>query len=69
MPKKSESQPSRVGPALDATNVVLTTVKEAARMAPVPYLQEAATLALGLLEAVQVREPFDVTGAAIELVA
>lgn len=42
-----------VGLALDTTNVVLTTLKDAARLAPVPYLQEAANVAIGILDAIQ----------------
>ena len=40
--------------SLDISNIVLTTLNDAASMAPVPYLQQAAGLALGILNIVQV---------------
>jgi hypothetical protein len=40
---------------LDTSDLVLTVVRDAARLAPLPYLQDAATLTLGILNVVQVR--------------
>ncbi|EDR13306.1 uncharacterized protein LACBIDRAFT_322856 [Laccaria bicolor S238N-H82] len=39
--------------SLETSNVVLTTLNDLASMAPVPYLQQAAGLALGILNIVQ----------------
>ncbi|EDR07261.1 uncharacterized protein LACBIDRAFT_328103 [Laccaria bicolor S238N-H82] len=39
--------------SLEISNIVLTTLNNAASMAPVPYLQQAAGLALGILNIVQ----------------
>jgi len=44
-----------VGLGLDLSDVVLTTLKEAARLAPVPYLQQSAGLALAIVNIIQVR--------------
>lgn len=38
-----------------ATSLALSTLQDAASLAPVPYLSEAAGLALGIWNAVQVR--------------
>lgn len=39
---------------MDTTNIVLTTLRDAARIAPIPYLQGAAGAALGILDIIQV---------------
>jgi hypothetical protein len=43
---------------LDTSDLVLTVVRDAARIAPLPYLQDAATLALVIVNVVQVRSLF-----------
>ncbi|KAF8071449.1 hypothetical protein FPV67DRAFT_874241 [Lyophyllum atratum] len=39
--------------ALDTSDLVLSTLKDAARLAPIPYLQQSATLALGIVNVIQ----------------
>ena len=51
---KSRKVKNIVENSLEISNVVLTTLNDAASMAPVPYLQQAAGLALGILNIVQV---------------
>jgi hypothetical protein len=43
-----------VGVTLDATALLLATLRDAARLAPIPMVQSAATLALAILNTVQV---------------
>jgi hypothetical protein len=38
-----------------SSNSVLTVLKEAVRLAPIPYLQDAAGLALEIVSTIQVR--------------
>jgi len=54
MPFKREKKSSSQKLILDTSDLVLTVVKDAARLAPVPYLQDAATLALGIMNIIQV---------------
>lgn len=54
MPAKAAKPRSKqVGLALDATNLVLATLRDTARLTPIPFLRDAAGLALGVLEVVQ----------------
>lgn len=56
-PEKTKVSPSRkalYGLTLDVSSLVLTTLRDAARLAPVPYLMDAAELALGILDIIQV---------------
>lgn len=48
------SRQTLYGLTLDVSFVVLTTLSDISRAAPVPYLQQAATLALGILAIIQV---------------
>jgi hypothetical protein len=48
---------SRTG-LLDVSLFILTVLRDAARASPVPYIQEAATVALGIVSIVQVRVSF-----------
>lgn len=41
--------------ALDVSSLALITLRDVSRISPVPYLQEAATLALGIVTIIQVR--------------
>ena len=49
-----KQQSSSVQTALDTTSLVLTTLRDAGRLTPIPYLQEAAALALGIVTTIQV---------------
>jgi hypothetical protein len=49
----SKSKPQDL--TLDTSDPVLTVVRDAARTAPLPYLQDAATLALVIVNVIQVR--------------
>ena len=56
MPATFAKPPNAVGLGLDGANVVLTTLRDTARLTGVPYLRDAAGLAVGILEIIQVRE-------------
>ena len=49
---------SSIDLALDASDLVLQTLRDAARLAPTSYLQDAAGLALGIITTLQVRSNF-----------
>ncbi|KAF8059475.1 hypothetical protein FPV67DRAFT_443378 [Lyophyllum atratum] len=51
--EKDAPQPSRLAIALDSSELVLSTLADAARLTPVPYLQEAAGVALGIINMIQ----------------
>jgi len=57
-PVPSEEKPShtseRLGTALEVSSFILATLKDAAAWSSVPFLKEAAGLALGILDSVQV---------------
>jgi hypothetical protein len=40
--------------ALDTSGLVLAVVRDAARLAPLPYLKDAAGLAVGIVNLIQV---------------
>ena len=54
MRSKSNTDPSVQNLALETSDLVLTVVRDAARLAPIPYLQDAAGLALGIVNIIQV---------------
>ncbi|GLB44713.1 hypothetical protein LshimejAT787_1800500 [Lyophyllum shimeji] len=49
----SDRRSQVVGRGLDISEVVLATLRDAARLAPIPYLQQSATLALGIVQITQ----------------
>ncbi|KAF8079400.1 hypothetical protein FPV67DRAFT_1444530 [Lyophyllum atratum] len=51
--EKDAPQPSKFAIALDSSELVLSTLADAARLTPVPYLQEAAGVALGIINMIQ----------------
>lgn len=50
------------GLSLDASHLILSTLRDVARIAPVPYLMQAAQLALTILDTIQVRPQHDKFG-------
>jgi len=48
------SHTSQLDAVLEISSFVLTTLKDAASLSTVPFLKEAAGLALGILDSVQV---------------
>jgi hypothetical protein len=54
MPFSHHLNSSTTNLALDTTDLVLTGVRDAARLAPIPYLKDAAGLALGIVNLIQV---------------
>ena len=49
------TQSNSLGLTTETANLVLMTLKDASRLAPTPYLQDAALLALAISTAIQVR--------------
>ena len=56
MPSFARRYSTRLDLATDTTGLVLATLRDAARLAAVPYLQDAAGLALGIVVVIQVIE-------------
>ena len=54
MPSKRKTDSGAQNLVLDTSDLVLTVVRDAARLAPIPYLQDAAGLALGIVNLIQV---------------
>lgn len=54
-PRGLQEQSSSVQTAVDATTLVLTTLRDAARLTSIPYLQQAAGLAVGIITIIQVQ--------------
>lgn len=52
--KTQQFSRSSDGMKRDIAHLVLTTLEDAARCSPIPFLQEAATLALGILRIIDV---------------
>lgn len=55
MPSKRNTDSNAQNLVLDTSDLVLTVVRDAARLAPIPYLQDAAGLALTIVNLIQVR--------------
>lgn len=55
---KSDCKPSPLDTVFDVSSLVLTTLTDFAQWAPVPYLQQASSLALAILTTVQVGSLF-----------
>lgn len=53
MPSKHHTDSSKENLLLDTSDFVLTVVRDAARLAPIPYLKDAAGLALGIVNVIQ----------------
>ena len=54
MPSQRASGSDAQKLALDTSDLVLTVLRDAARLAPIPYLKDAAGLALEIVNLIQV---------------